>query len=337
MITTGAISYLAQKFPAGAIIDGSIPEDTSSLPGFSTQSGVGLGKIRFFGTGNFGSGEVGYVGVRFSGGAFYGWAEVSAIDSTSFTVHRIAYEDSGGPIEVGDTGPQIGVASITRGGLGNAPTWNWPAGTWFVAAVLLDESGSVIGGLSQGFSVVTSGSVYPAFVEVEMLATATSLDRIRVFRKQSAISPGDTGVEFADYLCDDGGGGVEAICDASAPSPVGGGFGQLRETEFTGVGTVPDGSLGVGHDRSRRTRQRFRPELAGRNVVRERDPARFLRPGDRRSVRGIQCRSGRKRVPRVRHGRDVRRSFPFGSDPRVPQTEPDQPGRHQRRVRGFRL
>lgn len=243
VITTGAVSYLAEKYSAGTLIDGSIPLDTTSLPGFSTALGVGVGKIRFFGAGNFASGERGFVGMRFQGGAYYGWAEISAIDDTSFTVYQFAYDDSGAPIEVGDRGP--GVASIARNGFGNDPSLNWPAGTWYVTAIQLDESGGAVGKLVSGFNMTLLGSSYRAFVDLEMLATAPATHRVRVFRKQSLIVPGDSNVEFADYLCDDGGGGLAALCDASAPSPVGGGFGALSDSDFTGVGAVPNGEPGV--------------------------------------------------------------------------------------------
>lgn len=128
VITTDAPSFLAEKYPAGAIIDGSIPENTSGLPGFSTEAGTGTGKIRFFGDGNFASGERGFVGIRFQDGAYYGWAEVSAIDDTSFTVYQFAYEDTGAPIAVGETG--IHWVAMWDGALANIPTqWGWnPAG-----------------------------------------------------------------------------------------------------------------------------------------------------------------------------------------------------------------
>ncbi|MBZ0267945.1 T9SS type A sorting domain-containing protein [bacterium] len=103
VITISSPSLLAEKFPAGVLINDLIPEDTSSLPGYSTVGDVGAGKIRYFGSGNFGNGERGFVGFRLQGGAYYGWAEVSAIDSTSFTVYQFAYENTGAAIAVGST------------------------------------------------------------------------------------------------------------------------------------------------------------------------------------------------------------------------------------------
>ncbi len=87
------------------------------------------------------------------------------------------------------------VQSIDRGGLGNSPSRNWPAGTWEVAAFLIDGKGRPVGDLSAGFSVTLSGTTYPAFVNVDMLASARSASsRIRVLRKQGSL----TGLEDLD-------------------------------------------------------------------------------------------------------------------------------------------
>ena len=127
------------------------------------------------------------------------------------------------------------VASITRGGLGNSPSWNWPAGTWNVAAVLVDANGAPIGGLSAGYSYTHSGTTYPAFVTVDMLSSAPSgAWAIRVLRKQGPITdPFDFDAEFADYGCSDGLGGVADACDAdTAASLVNDFSGHLREPDF---------------------------------------------------------------------------------------------------------
>jgi hypothetical protein len=137
-----------------------------------------------------------------------------------------------------------GVLRITRDGLGNVSAWNWPAGIWYVAAVLLDAEGDAVGELSEGFQVILTGATFPSSVEVEMEATASVGDRIRVFRASSPLAPGATGVEFADFLCDDGG-GVAALCDVASPSGVDGGTGYLKNGAFTGVGAIPGGAAGL--------------------------------------------------------------------------------------------
>jgi hypothetical protein len=108
--------------------------------------------------------------------------------------------------------------------------------------VLLDKSGQPVGGLAGGFSVTLSGTTYPAFVQVDMLATAAKAShRIRVLRKQGLITgPDDPDADVADFPCDDGGGGISAICDAeSAASPIDGGSGFLREPDFSTVIPFP--------------------------------------------------------------------------------------------------
>ena len=138
------------------------------------------------------------------------------------------------------------VESITRGGLGNNPTWNWPAGTWEVAGLLLDGGGQPVGGLSLGYSYTHSGTTYPAFVTVDMLATAPDASHwIRVYRVQGTLAPGSVGADYADYSCDAGGGLIADFCDANTSASSINGNGQLRETDFIGTGTVPGGGVGV--------------------------------------------------------------------------------------------
>ena len=140
-----------------------------------------------------------------------------------------------------------GVGELARTGFGNSPSWNWPAGTWEVAAVLLDSNGQPVGGLSPGFSTTLPGTLYPAGVSVDMLASAPNAShRIRVLRKQGAIlGPRDRDAEIADFPCDDGGGGIAAICDAdSAASYIDGEIGQLRDPDFSPM-MVPVPSLGA--------------------------------------------------------------------------------------------
>jgi hypothetical protein len=101
-----------------------------------------------------------------------------------------------------------------------------------------------VGGLSEGFTVTLNGAAFPSAVTIDMLQTAPASHKIRVFRKIGSINPGDTGVEYADFSCDEGGGSVSAICDAdSGPSLVDGGTGYLKEEFFTGVGQVPGGAV----------------------------------------------------------------------------------------------
>ncbi len=140
------------------------------------------------------------------------------------------------------------VASITRGGLGNSPSWNWPAGTWNVAAMLVDANGAPIGGLSAGYSYTHSGTTYPAFVTVDMVASAPDASHfIRVYRSQDPLVPGTFGADYAEYACDAGGGVLEDFCNAdSAGSYIGGGSGYLIDPDFTASGTVPGGGDGVG-------------------------------------------------------------------------------------------
>lgn len=94
-------SLHAVKYQEGSIIGSSIQEDTSGFPGFSTNGG---GRYRFFGGGDFASGEIGYVGYRFGVGNSefnYGWAEIVGVDGVSITLLRAAYDNSGAEISVG--------------------------------------------------------------------------------------------------------------------------------------------------------------------------------------------------------------------------------------------
>ncbi len=139
------------------------------------------------------------------------------------------------------------VQSIDRGGLGNSASRNWPAGTWEVAALLLDSSGQPVGGLSAGFTVTLFGTTYPAFVTVDMVTAAPDTSHtIRVYRVQGTLEPGTFGADYADYSCDAGGGMIEEFCDAaSSGSPIDGN-GALSQEDFLGTGTVPGGGKGVG-------------------------------------------------------------------------------------------
>jgi hypothetical protein len=118
IIDTGAPSFLAMRIPAGTTIDSAYGEWPAVQPGYSTEGGVGRGRVRYFGTGNLGSGEKGYVGMRFrdGGATYYGWAEVSATDSTSMTLYQVSYEDEAEvPIVAGDSGfDLIGMWEGTR-------------------------------------------------------------------------------------------------------------------------------------------------------------------------------------------------------------------------------
>jgi hypothetical protein len=93
VVTSAAPSFLAVNFAPGDVIGPAIA-DAPDLPGYSA-SASGSGKIRFFGSGNFASGETGYIGFRLGSGLF-GFAEVSGIDNQSITLHRTAIETTPG-------------------------------------------------------------------------------------------------------------------------------------------------------------------------------------------------------------------------------------------------
>ncbi len=112
------------KLFAGTDLDFTYDTFPLSSPGWSTEGGVGRGRIRYYGTGNFGSGERGYVGLRFGDGvdSYYGWAEVSAIDSTGMTIYQVAYEDEASvSLGVGDSGARMV-------GMWDGPRASMPAG-----------------------------------------------------------------------------------------------------------------------------------------------------------------------------------------------------------------
>ena len=108
----------------------------------------------------------------------------------------------------------------------------WPAGTWSVRAILLDAANAPIGG-STGFTLVSGPPSPLAWCSAYITVTsATPAHKVRVFRKIGSLNPGDTGVQFAEFSCNNGG-NLAAICDPSLNSL------SLPNAVFTSTGTLP--------------------------------------------------------------------------------------------------
>lgn len=99
--TTGPLVPFVDRAALAAQFTPNLPPDFPPLPPTLKKPGAGgtLG-------GPFASGEPGFLGLIFDAGddLFPGWAEIRVDDIDSITLLGYAYEDTGMPIRIGDTG-----------------------------------------------------------------------------------------------------------------------------------------------------------------------------------------------------------------------------------------
>jgi hypothetical protein len=101
-----------------------------------------------------------------------------------------------------------GITAIAIGSSADVPGENWAANSnWHLRAILVDNSGNSIGGLSPEipFSVGSGGAV-PSGITVTLDSTAPAGSTFLIYRSHAPIRTGDT-LERAGYtnLCDPSG------------------------------------------------------------------------------------------------------------------------------------
>jgi hypothetical protein len=120
-------------------------------------------------------------------------------------------------------------------GNGNLGLSNWPAGTWQVRAVLVNQDGDFQTGLSTELTYNNQfGTICPAFVSVQTNFIQPQLGwSIRVYRLNGApILPATPNVDYATYSCNDAG-NLAAYCQSGTQFPLPG-DGVLHNPAFTG-------------------------------------------------------------------------------------------------------
>ena len=102
------------------------------------------------------------------------------------------------------------ISSIAQGTIFNTASLNWPDGTWYIRAILLDESKNQVGVLSPEINFVLNSSW--TSVNVTMASSAPTTYFIRFYRSNSSISGGDLNTEYVDFSCSN-----DLLCNDSGP------------------------------------------------------------------------------------------------------------------------
>ena len=102
------------------------------------------------------------------------------------------------------------ISSLAQGTIFDSPTLNWPDGTWYVRAILLDESKNQVGVLSPEINFVLNSNW--TSVNVTMASSAPTTYFIRFYRSNSSISGGDLNTEYVDFSCSN-----DLLCNDSGP------------------------------------------------------------------------------------------------------------------------
>jgi hypothetical protein len=102
------------------------------------------------------------------------------------------------------------IGSLAQGNIFSTASLNWPDGTWYVRAILLDDSMNQVGVLSPEISFVLTSNW--TSVDVTMTSSAPTTYFIRFYRSNSTITGGDLNTEYIDFSCSN-----DLLCNASGP------------------------------------------------------------------------------------------------------------------------